>query len=151
MSIDDLVRSVAPRESAARVRLRGPLVNVPPQQAMALGLVFHELVTNSLKHGALGSSDGLVDLSWARATDTGDGPRVRFTWRESPSSYVATRFRSTTAGALNGENSRSGLALIDGLIRSDLRGRVTFSFPPDGAMHEFEVRLEPAEAPVRAA
>ena len=54
----------------------------------------------------------------------------------------------TIAANSNSETSqRSGLDLIAGLIRSDLRGQVSFSFPPDGALHRFQIHFESAAAP----
>ncbi len=148
MSINDLVRSVAPAEIAPRITLNGPPSMIPPQQAMALGLVFHELVTNSLKHGALATAGGTVDLTWTLEDSASDGRRVDFAWREHPSSSVAVGLRTLTNGHPNGETALvSGLKLIDGLIRSDLQGRASFTFPANGARHTFDVRLESSEIP----
>lgn len=47
-----------------RIRASGPLLALDPGNAIALGLVLHELATNAVKYGALGSAGGSVDLRW---------------------------------------------------------------------------------------
>ncbi|MBK5199361.1 MAG: sensor histidine kinase [Methyloceanibacter sp.] len=48
-----------------------------PTQAIALGVVLHELGTNAAKYGALSNADGKVELSWKFAAN-----RVSLTWTE---------------------------------------------------------------------
>src|SRR5258706_6384856 len=47
-------------EEKNRVLLNGPPVALDPKTALALGIVFHELATNAVKHGALSNQDGTV-------------------------------------------------------------------------------------------
>src|SRR5206468_425557 len=47
-----------------RYRMAGPAVALSPAQALALGLLFHELATNAAKYGALSSGEGRVDVAW---------------------------------------------------------------------------------------
>ncbi len=61
----------------AQLRMSGPDVEVAPDAARKLGLVFHELVTNAMKHGALSNPTGRVSADW-RA----DGSKVRMIWKE---------------------------------------------------------------------
>jgi two-component system CheB/CheR fusion protein len=46
-----------------RIKLGGPEVAFAPRQALALGLVFHELATNALKYGALSKPSGRVAVT----------------------------------------------------------------------------------------
>ena len=39
--------------AASRIQLNGPELQLPPRQAVVLGMAFHELTTNAVKHGAL--------------------------------------------------------------------------------------------------
>jgi PAS domain S-box-containing protein len=55
----------------------GPPVMLPPEHAQPLGMLIHELATNAVKHGALGSEQGRVDVRWS--TDR-DG--LTLTWTE---------------------------------------------------------------------
>jgi two-component sensor histidine kinase len=63
---------------------KGPEVELAPNTARHLALVFHELVTNAVKHGALSNPDGRVLISWKLA----DGV-VRLEWREEGGGYAA--------------------------------------------------------------
>jgi two-component sensor histidine kinase len=60
----------------ARFHAEGPEVELPPDTARHLALVFHELVTNAAKHGALSNPAGRVLLSWKKADRA-----VRLEWR----------------------------------------------------------------------
>jgi two-component sensor histidine kinase len=61
----------------ARLRTTGPNIGVSPDAARKLGLVFHELVTNAMKHGALSVPNGRVVVQW-RADDG----MVQLDWKE---------------------------------------------------------------------
>ena len=50
--------------AAARIRLNGPEVHLPPRPAVVLGMAFHELATNAVKHGALSVASGRVQVDW---------------------------------------------------------------------------------------
>jgi two-component sensor histidine kinase len=45
---------------------------------MGLGLLFHELATNAVKHGALSSATGRIFIEWEASDET-----ARLTWREA--------------------------------------------------------------------
>src|SRR5215211_4816961 len=48
-----------------RVVIEGPPVPLTPKRALSLGMVIHELGTNSMKHGALSATEGSVEITWA--------------------------------------------------------------------------------------
>jgi light-regulated signal transduction histidine kinase (bacteriophytochrome) len=60
-----------------RLRLDGPDVLIDPTAFTVLALVFHELITNAAKYGAL-SDSGHIRLSW----EVSDDGALRFAWRE---------------------------------------------------------------------
>lgn len=60
-----------------RVELRGPSVALEPKAAVALGIVFHELATNAIKHGALSNGHGKIAVRWDF-----DHAGVRLSWHE---------------------------------------------------------------------
>jgi light-regulated signal transduction histidine kinase (bacteriophytochrome)/CheY-like chemotaxis protein len=62
---------------AARVSTDGPAILLQPHAFSTLALVFHELMTNSAKYGAL-SDSGAVSVSW-RQDEVGD---LYIDWRE---------------------------------------------------------------------
>ena len=92
-ALSDLVSVEAQAHGARKIAVEGPAVRLRPPQALALGMVLHELATNATKYGALSSERGQVSVTWA--VDTG---QVRVDWRErdGPSS---TFRRNGTASA----------------------------------------------------
>jgi two-component sensor histidine kinase len=66
-------------ETAIEVNL--PETTVDAVLAQTLALVFHELLTNSVKYGALKVPGGRVSISGVAKTGDG-GPRVVLSWRE---------------------------------------------------------------------
>ena len=88
-------------EDKKRVVLKGPPVALDPKTAVALGIVFHELATNAVKHGALSNITGTVTVSWAVT----DEQAVALQWQEnggpevSPPSRAGFGSRLDQAGA----------------------------------------------------
>ncbi|CAN5136578.1 hypothetical protein BH10PSE4_BH10PSE4_36060 [soil metagenome] len=112
---------------AERVRLDGPDVHLPARMALSLGMVFHELATNAAKYGAL-AQDGRLSVNWRRE----DGG-LAFTWREIGGPAVAPPAR-------RGFGSR----LIERSITSELRGRLTMDYRPEGMLCDFWAPLAAA-------
>ncbi len=52
-----------------RVTVDGPAMFLPPQTALQFTLVFHELATNAVKHGALSSPAGRIHISWRTVSE----------------------------------------------------------------------------------
>ncbi|GAB5375512.1 MAG: HWE histidine kinase domain-containing protein [Acuticoccus sp.] len=66
-SLTDLIRTEAEAyvaDKATRVLTDGPPVMVNAKAFSTLALVFHEMVTNSAKYGALSDSRGTVEIAW---------------------------------------------------------------------------------------
>lgn len=68
-----------------RLAAYGPDLELMPELALHLSLVFHELATNAAKYGALSSPNGRVELNWSVV----DG-MIRFEWVESGGPPVET-------------------------------------------------------------
>jgi len=64
-------------EGQDRLTVEGPKVTLSPPQAIALGVVLHELGTNAARYGALSNGTGRVYLSWT----LGSG-MVNLAWAE---------------------------------------------------------------------
>jgi two-component sensor histidine kinase len=64
-----------------RYALAGPDVTLPPQTALHLALLLHELAANALRHGALSAECGTVAVTWTLSEE----PRHRLVlrWRET--------------------------------------------------------------------
>jgi PAS domain S-box-containing protein len=65
----------------ARIRLHGPEVQLSPKSAVVLGMAFHELTTNAVKHGALSLASGQVQVDW-KVDQAGDETILTVEWCE---------------------------------------------------------------------
>jgi PAS domain S-box-containing protein len=99
-----------------KVRASGPKLALSATQALAVGLIVHELATNAVKYGALSTDAGAVAMSWRRAGDT-----VELAWAERGGP-------TPEAPSEKGFGSR----LIDSLTRLDLRGQTSTRYGPRG-------------------
>jgi two-component sensor histidine kinase len=66
----------------------GPKVDIEPEAARHLVLLFHELITNAAKHGALSSPMGKVTVEWAWK-----GEDLILNWKESGGPAIAPSLR----------------------------------------------------------
>ena len=84
MELRDLVEdrlAVHRRSNAHKIRIEGARVLLSAQQSHDLGLLFHELATNSAKYGALSVHDGRLDVGW-RVILNG-ARRLKIEWAEA--------------------------------------------------------------------
>jgi two-component system CheB/CheR fusion protein len=65
-----------------QVSVSGPSIHLQPKAAEIVGLAFHELAANSIRHGAFGQPGGKVDVSWRIERDA-SGEALIFDWTES--------------------------------------------------------------------
>lgn len=123
-----LERTLGPfRPAGSRViSISGPGVTLEPKAALALSLIFHELVSNALKFGALSVETGKVDVRWTLQAEGGH-TIVRFNWTESGGPPVA-------APAVAG----FGNLLITRSARYELDGEATISYPPSGLVCDLQ-------------
>ena len=133
-----LLDALVPPGVRGTLRITGSDLRITAAQAQALGMVINELMTNSLKHGALGAAGGYVDVSWdeAAAEDDADASPLTLRWEESGGPPIENQ---PTPGF--------GTGLIQGLLGSELRGRAQFTYPPQGARHEVLVTLNQPQTP----
>lgn len=81
---ETVLAPVAGLSPDGRITLSGPTVTIAPTAAAGLALVLHELVTNALKHGALSTPAGRLDLAWTTC-ERG----LELDWRETGGPPVA--------------------------------------------------------------
>jgi two-component sensor histidine kinase len=93
----------------------GPRVEIEPEAARHLVLLFHELVTNAAKYGALSSPTGRVRVDW-----TWKDQDLVLNWKESGGPTVAPPLRRGFGSELIAACAKS----LSGTVKSD--------FPPDG-------------------
>lgn len=86
-----------------------------------LGLVLHELATNSIKYGALQSPLGCIRISWTSADDRRDEPGVLLEWKEEGGPPVTPP-----------ERSGFGSVIIERHAAAAFSASVTLEYRPDG-------------------
>jgi len=121
------------RRDEAQIRVTGEeKVQLPSQIAVNLAMALHELATNAAKYGALSKRGGHVDLSW---TVTHSEPVLHIHWRESGGPDVEKP-----------EREGFGTRMIRRVLASELGGKVTLEFNPDGLECAIEAPLKPGSA-----
>lgn len=117
---ETLRQSLVPADAIDRVTLQGPALMVSAPQAAALAMIVQELVTNSLKHGALTSLDGTISCKWVqRRFELKNTPQatLEIDWNEKGLPHPVTMSQPGTG---------VGIALIEGFAKTDLAGSVRF-------------------------
>ena len=134
VELGDIVRGALRAHSTAesRFHLAGPAVRLPPQPAVAMAMVLHELATNAMKYGAMICDEGRVEVSWRVLP--GVEPRVELRWEEGGGPPVAAPTRS-------GFGSR----MIERAMAGE-GGEVRLDFRPTGVVCEIAVDLHPETA-----
>lgn len=105
-----------------KARIAGPPVMLTPPQAAAMGMIVHELVTNSSKYGAFSAPDGRVNIRWGLEAD---GQDMVLRWSEAGGPEVRPP-----------AELGFGTKLINRLAERDLKGASTFTFGPEGLVCE---------------
>jgi two-component sensor histidine kinase len=116
-----------------RVYISGPEVMVPPKQALALSLVFHELATNASKYGALSKSGGTVHIEWSPAEDE----MLSLRWREH-----------VEGGVEKPEHEGFGSRLITMNVSREVGGSVHREYAPDGLDAELLLPWDPSTSEI---
>ncbi|WP_165842835.1 PAS domain S-box protein [Phenylobacterium deserti] len=120
-------------EAGERFNASGPAVRVAPKSALALSMALHELGTNASKYGALSTPEGQVSVTWELIPTEGR-PLLRLVWREAGGPTVSPPKRK-------GFGSR----LLERGLASELGGRVSLDFQPQGLVCVIEAPLEEAD------
>lgn len=110
-------------EKVENVRLNGPSISLPPKQALALGLAFHELATNAAKYGSFSVKEGRVEVSWEVERD-----RLHIEWTERGGPEVTP---PTKTGF--------GRLLLERVLAIDLNGTAEISYGREGVRCSFVV------------
>lgn len=77
----DLASQTSSGALPPRISLEGPDLRLPPEGALALTMILHELCTNAVKHGALSVPGGRAALVWTVEAGP-DTDTLRVTWCE---------------------------------------------------------------------
>lgn len=114
----------------AQVEVDGPALAVDASQAMALGLVIHELIVNAVKFGALSNGTGRLGVNWAVAPG-----QLQLDWRESGGPAVSPP-----------EHRGFGTDLVERQVTLGFNGAVTFDYAPEGLHVRMTMPYEPPKA-----
>ncbi|GGK38535.1 sensor histidine kinase [Salinarimonas ramus] len=133
----DLVRVVETQLDVYRdtypgqIELEGPSLPMCADAARMIGLAIHELATNAVKHGALATPDGRVDVRWG-VTRRDGVDRLDFRWCER-------------AGGARGHSGRTGAGfgtrLLGRWAPAQLRGSAVVDLSVDGLRYHLDAPL----------
>jgi two-component sensor histidine kinase len=99
----------------SRVTMSGSRIELSANSGRSFALIVHEFVTNAVKHGALSSARGWIEITWFL-----EGKHVRLSWIERGGPQVSAPWKP-------GFGSR----LVTRTLRG-LGGEITAAFPPEG-------------------
>ena len=120
MSLVELMqREFSPYANGNNAKFDGPEVMLTADAGQAIAMVFHELVTNAAKHGALSGRQGSVSVGWHWLPNGKAHDRLVIEWQE-------------TGGPVIDAPSKSGYgtSVIGELILMNLAVRLTLSSRP---------------------
>ena len=117
--LEGLMRQELAAYGAERLDVAGPRVMVNSKATIALALVFHELTTNAVKHGALSRPEGQISVTWRALADglhidwvEQGGPPARPSERRGFGSRLVGRVvEGELGGSLETRYQDSGLAV----------------------------------------
>jgi two-component sensor histidine kinase len=124
-TLRDLIAKEMRPYSPDQFRLQGPDVMMAAPQALAMGMIIHELATNAAKHGALSVDGGSVVVAWSEAGPDG---RHSLDWIERDGPAVSAPSRSGFGSRLISTSVKGdldGAAEMDWL-KTGLHARLTF-------------------------
>ncbi len=127
VDLGDSVRSVLAPYDAERTRIafQGESFRVDPNTVSTIGLALHELATHAIKHGALSTDDGQIEIVWSRH---GEAQDLVMEWRETGVPRASSV--SDEAGV--------GMGIVDNLL-SFIGGRLDRSWNDDGFLARIEI------------
>lgn len=112
---------------SGRVRVAVPRMGVGEHGATIFAMVVHELATNSLKHGALSSPQGMLDI-----TGTIKQEMLELTWAETGGPIV------DQAPVSNGFGSK----MLGNIIEAELKGSISYRWRTSGLVATINADLD---------
>jgi two-component system CheB/CheR fusion protein len=123
---DELVAHAA--RDGEQVQIKGPEVLLDARCAERLNLAIHELTTNAVKHGALVSEQGRIEVAWETEEAEG-GKQLKLRWTE----------RGVTIDPSRDKREGFGMELLLRSLPYDLQCDTKVELTPTG-LH-FELRM----------
>lgn len=119
-----------------RVRWSGPDLLLPENALVAMALVFNELATNAVKHGALMTDAGRVEVSWSQDSEGSESRMFRLTWTETGTQGLVGPPDRTSFGTL----------LMERSVRNNLGGSIARHWEPTGLVVDIALPAKWREA-----
>lgn len=117
-------------EHGLRIRFSGPCVDLPSEIAVPLGMAVHELTTNALKHGALATEEGWIEVDWGLTEHDGECALV-CEWKEFAGHPVPPPCRDGF-----------GSMLLNRVLAQQIRADVKVEYVPEGLRLRMAVPLQ---------
>jgi two-component sensor histidine kinase len=119
---------LAPYATDGNITISGTDLTLTAAETQAVAMMFHELVTNAAKYGALSVPEGQVSVSWDRKLNGDATAILMLEWRELRGPPIATIAQSGY-----------GTGLIRDLVPHELGGKVDLVFDSRGAICRVEI------------
>jgi len=117
-------------DGKARIHLQGPQVFLVADQAVPMGMAFHELATNSAKYGSLSVPDGTLSVKWSIRSDS-TCETLELVWHEENGPPVVPP-----------QQSGFGSMLMERVLKVQLDAQVNMDFQPDGLFAKVSIPLQ---------
>lgn len=111
-----------------QLSIDGPTVALQPKAAESISLALHELATNAVKHGPIGSNSGRIAINW-RMVGTDRNRCMRFEWAEH--GYDGELAAPKIQGF--------GTELLTRLLPYELDAKTKLEFRAEGLLFSMEV------------
>ena len=121
--LEGLVRQELAAYGPERLDVAGPPVMVNSKATIALALVFHELTTNAVKHGALSRPEGRISVTWRALAD---GLHIDWVEQGGPPAVL-------------GERRGFGTRLVGRVVEGELGGTLETRYQESGFGASFAI------------
>ena len=108
-------------QPGVRVKTVGPELTLSAEQAIALGMATHELMTNAAKYGALSVENGYIEITTSDEMQDGKR-RACIVWKEHGGPKLVSPPKRKGFGSL----------VLERVLKSDLSGEVVIKYNEDG-------------------
>jgi len=130
ISLAEIVRrELAPYATSKNTEINGPEIMLTASAGQTMAIVFHELVTNAAKYGALSTQEGRVLVRWNRHPD--EDPR---------GAHLVVEWQETDGPSVDALGKPGhGTSAIREQIPFELDGSVDFALNRDGVRCRMEI------------
>jgi two-component system CheB/CheR fusion protein len=138
VELKDILNNELAANSEQRVTFDGAPVAFKASSALALSLVFHELVTNATKHGALSAPKGRIAVRWEMRAASAKA--LVLTWNENAGRAI----KKPSAKGF-------GMDLIERELKGTLGATIKFNWGSRGLKAQIAIPADPRRFTIRPA